>query len=89
MDRLDDGIRGRCQEAVNLMRPRDRLRLGATIAVERGPYSGEREQRPILRQREPHYVFLLGLILSPRIRDTRELRRSGPIELTRKNDKQI
>jgi len=43
------------------MRPQDRLRLGATVAVERGPDAGEREQRPTLIQGEPDNVFLFCL----------------------------
>jgi hypothetical protein len=37
MDRLDDGVRRRRQEAINLMRSWDRLGLGAAIAIERRP----------------------------------------------------
>src|ERR1700746_1096244 len=41
MDRLHHRI-GLCrEETVDLMRPRDRLRLGAAVAVERGPYARE------------------------------------------------
>ena len=35
MDRLDDGVRRRRQKAVDLMRSRHRLRLGAAVALER------------------------------------------------------
>jgi hypothetical protein len=61
MDRLDHSVGGRGQEAVYLMRPRYRLRLGATVPVERCPDTGESEQRPGLIQRKPYHVFLLGL----------------------------
>src|SRR6516225_5526793 len=61
MDRRDDGIRRGRQKAVDLMRARDRLRLGATVAAERGPDAGEGEQRPVIGERKPHHVLLLGL----------------------------
>jgi len=61
MDRLHHGVRLGRQEAVDLMRSGDRLRLGPTISVERGPDASEGEQRPIVIEREPHHVFLLGL----------------------------
>jgi hypothetical protein len=60
MDRLHDGVGVGGQEAVDLMWPRDRLGLGAAIPVERGPDAGEREQRPILVEREPDDVLLFG-----------------------------
>ncbi len=57
MDRLDDRVwRGR-QEPVDEMRPGDRLRFGATTALELGPDAGEGEKRPILIQREPNDVL--------------------------------
>jgi len=39
----------------------DGLRLGATIAFEFGPDSGEREWRAIIIEREPHDILLFGL----------------------------
>ena len=45
MDRLDHRVR-RCREkTIDLMRPRHRLRLRATITVERRPDASEGEQR--------------------------------------------
>jgi len=39
-----DRVGRRGQEAVDLMRPRDRLRFGAAVAVERGPDASEGER---------------------------------------------
>jgi len=50
MDRLNGGVRRGGEEAVNLMRPRDRLRLRA---VERRPDASKGEQRSVLIEREP------------------------------------
>ena len=61
MYRLHHGVRLGRQEAVDLMRPRDRHRLGATVVIKRGSYPGERERRPVLVEREPDHVFLLPL----------------------------
>jgi hypothetical protein len=61
MDRHHHGVGLRGQEAIDLMRPRDRLGLGAMVAVERGPDASEREQRPVLAQREPNHVLFLPL----------------------------
>jgi hypothetical protein len=44
-DWRDDRVRRRRQKAVDLMRSRDRLRLGPPVAVEGGPDAGEGEQR--------------------------------------------
>jgi hypothetical protein len=41
MDRLDHGIRRGRQEAVDEMRSRDRLGLGAPVALELGPDARE------------------------------------------------
>jgi hypothetical protein len=51
------------QEAVDQMRSRDRLRLGAAISLELGPDDGERQQRPVVAVRERDDVFLLVLNL--------------------------
>jgi hypothetical protein len=48
------------QEAVDEVRSRDRLRLGAAIAFELGPGASERKQRPVLVEREPNHVFPAG-----------------------------
>ena len=61
MDRLDHGVRLSRQEPIDVMRPSDRLGLGATAAVERGPDAGEGEQRPILIERELNNIFLFSL----------------------------
>jgi hypothetical protein len=41
MDRLYDGVRRRRQEAVDEMRPGDRLGLGTALAFEFGPDARE------------------------------------------------
>jgi len=61
VDRRDDRVRRCRQEAVNLMRPWDRLRLGAAITVKRCPDAGEGKQRAFVVERKPHHVFLLCL----------------------------
>ena len=48
MDRFDDRVRRRCQEAKDVVRPWDRLRLGATVTLELGPDAGEGEQRAVV-----------------------------------------
>jgi hypothetical protein len=48
VDRLDHRVWCRGQEAIDEMRPRDRLRLGATVAFVLGPDAREREQGPVL-----------------------------------------
>jgi hypothetical protein len=58
MDRLDYRIRRGRQEAVDEMRARDWLRLGAPIALELSPEPAEGEQRSVVVQREPHDVLL-------------------------------
>jgi hypothetical protein len=57
-----EGLRPGCsrQDAIDLMRPRDRLRLRAAISVERGPDAGGGEQRPVLVERE-HEICTLAL----------------------------
>jgi hypothetical protein len=81
MDRLDDRVRGRRQEAIDQMRCRDRFGLGATIAFELGP--GVSEAVLIGSSQLPHVValplnrrlnlvadfenLLLGLAPSPRL----------------------
>src|SRR5258708_15948733 len=59
MDWRDHCIRCRRQEAIDQMRPRDRLRLGATVALELGPDASERRERTIIVQREADDVFLV------------------------------
>ena len=61
MDRLDYRVRRGRQEAVDQVRAGDRLRLGATITFEFGPYPGEREWLAIIIEREPHDILLFGL----------------------------
>jgi hypothetical protein len=61
MDWRDHRVGRRCQEAIDLMRSGDRLRLRATVAIERGPDASKREQGPVLIEREPDDILLLGL----------------------------
>ena len=61
MYQLDDGV-GRCrQEAIDQMRAGNRFRLGATVALERGPDARETGQRAVVSQREPDHILFLGL----------------------------
>ena len=60
MDRLDDRVRRGGQEAADLVRPRYRLRLGASIPVVSRPDAREGSERSFVVQREPDHV-LLGL----------------------------
>jgi len=60
MDRRDDRIRRSDQEAVDEVGTRNRLGLGPPVAVELCPDAGERAQRPVVVQREPDDVLLLG-----------------------------
>src|SRR5260221_6995124 len=48
MDRLGGGVLWRRQQAINQMRPRDRLRLCATLAFQLAPKALEVEQRTLL-----------------------------------------
>src|SRR6267378_5928446 len=57
VDRLDHCVRGRRQETVDKVRAGDRLGLGATVALELGPEPAEREQRPIIIEREPDDIL--------------------------------
>ena len=61
MDRFDDGIRRRRQKTIDLMRAGDRFRFRSAVALEVGPDAGEAGQGPIIIDREPDDVFLLGL----------------------------
>jgi hypothetical protein len=65
VDRLDNSIRRYRQEAVDLMRPRYLLRLGAAIAVERRPDAGEGGEGTIIVEREPDDILFLGLGVRP------------------------
>ena len=58
--RLDHRVRLRRQEAVDQMRSRYRLRLGASIAPVLGPDARECREGPVVVEREPNHV-LLGL----------------------------
>jgi hypothetical protein len=57
MYRLDHGVRGRRQEAIDVVRTRDRLGLGATVAPVFGPDAREREQRSTIVEREPDDIL--------------------------------
>ena len=60
MDRLDDGVRRRRQEAIDQMRKWDWPGLGAPVALELGPDAREGRQRPVVVDSEPDHI-LLGL----------------------------
>jgi hypothetical protein len=57
MDRLDDRVRRRRQEPIDMVRAGDRLRLCASVAVERRLDASESGQRSIVVKREPNQVF--------------------------------
>jgi len=59
VDGLDDRVRRRRQEAVDVMRAGDRFGLGAAVAPELCPYPSEGEERSIFIQREPDIFFSL------------------------------
>jgi hypothetical protein len=61
MNRLDNCVRRRRQEAIDQVRAGDRLRLGAAITLEFSPDPAEGEQRSVIIEREPHHVLLFGL----------------------------
>jgi len=61
MDWLDHRIRCRRQEAVDVVRPRYRLRLRAPVALELGPDAGKGRQRAVVIQRGPDHVLFLRL----------------------------
>ena len=58
MDRFNHSVRCRRQEPIDQVRAGDRLRLGATVALELGPEPAEGEQRSVVVQREPNDVLL-------------------------------
>jgi hypothetical protein len=60
VNRLDDGIRGRRQEAIDQMRAGDRLRLRAAVALEFCADPGKRRQRPIVAEGKPDNILFLG-----------------------------
>jgi hypothetical protein len=59
MDRLDDGIRRGRQEAVDLVRARNRFRFRSAVTLELGPDAAKAGQRPIIVNREPDDVLFL------------------------------
>jgi hypothetical protein len=60
MYRLDNGV-GLCrQKAVHKVRAGDWLRLRAPVALELGPDTSERAQRPVFVQRKPNFVAGFG-----------------------------
>jgi hypothetical protein len=67
MDRRDDRVGRRGQDAVDLVRTRNRLGLRAAVSFELNPDAGEAEQRPAVVEREPNNVLLLvsGFGLGP------------------------
>jgi hypothetical protein len=56
VDRLDDCVRRRSPETVDLVRAREQLRLGAAIAFELGPNAREGEQSVVVIEGDPHEV---------------------------------
>ncbi len=83
MDRLNDRVRCCRQKAVDEMRAGDRLRFGATIALELGPDAGEGEQRPVIIEREPDDVLLQMTI--QKVKSVRALDKA-PNSKTRRRD---
>ena len=67
MDRFNDRVGFRGQEAVDEVRAGDWLRLDTTIALELGPQSAKGEQRSVLIERKPNHVLFLvsGLVVRP------------------------
>jgi hypothetical protein len=61
MDRLNNDVWCRCQEAVDEVRAGDWLRRHPAVALELGPHAGKGEQRPVIVQCEPHHVPFLSL----------------------------
>jgi hypothetical protein len=61
MNRLDNCIRRRRQEAIDQVRAGDRLRLGAAITFEFSPDPREGEQWSLVIAREPDDILLFGL----------------------------
>jgi hypothetical protein len=59
VDRLDDRVRHRREEAIDKVWARDRLRLRATVTVELGPDAGEGEQGLVVIEGEPDHVLFL------------------------------
>ncbi len=59
VDRFNDRVWRRRQEAVDQMRAGDRLRLGATVALELGPEPAEGEQRSVFVERNQTTSFFL------------------------------
>ena len=57
MDRLDDRVRRRGQEAIDEVRPGDRLGLRAPVAFELGPDASEGEERPVVVEGEPDDIL--------------------------------
>src|SRR4051794_37629315 len=57
--RFNDCIRRGCQKAVDVVWPRNGLGLGAPVAFELRPYTGEGNQRPILTQGKPNNILFL------------------------------
>jgi hypothetical protein len=52
VDGLDYRVRRRCQEAIDVVRAGDGLRLGATVAAKFGPDTREGEQRSVVVEGE-------------------------------------
>jgi hypothetical protein len=61
MDRFNDRVGFRSQEAVDQVRTGDWLGLDAAVALVLGPEPAEGEQRSVLIERKPNHVLLFGL----------------------------
>lgn len=71
MNRLDDCIRRRGQEAIDEMRSRNRLGLRAAVPFELCSDSREGKQRPVLFQRKPGLWIGLRRILREAVGGTK------------------
>ena len=58
MDGFDHRVRSRGQEAIDQVRVGDRLRLGATVALELGAELAK-VNRGVIVERKPNHVFFL------------------------------
>jgi hypothetical protein len=67
MDRFNDRVGFRGQEAVDQVRTGDWLGLDAAVALVLGPEPAEGEQRSVLIERKPNHVLFLvsGLVVRP------------------------
>jgi len=80
VDRFNDRVRRRREEAIDIVRSADRFGFGPAITFELSPDATECEGRPVLLERKPDDVFLFGVGVRLR-RSSRERnrRRRGEI----------